>query len=59
MRVVGFLTRFSEEKNLVIKIMKVGGRAVSQAGVNNSSEHNCATVRNTLMIGRQQFVVGA
>ena len=38
-------------KNLVIKMMNVGGRAVGRAGFNSLFlEHNSATVRNILMI---------
>ena len=42
---LALFTRFSEGKNLVIKMMNVGGRAVGRAGVNNwFPEHNSATV---------------
>ena len=49
-----FFNQVFLRKNLVIKVMNVGGRAVGRVGVNNSfPEHNSATVRNILMtLGR-------
>ena len=45
------LTKFSEGKPLVIKMMNVGGRMRGWTGVNNlSPDHNSATVRNSLIM---------